>query len=201
MKKFWNGKSSVNKLKLCKKIIAKIIRNCLAVMFFCIICYVFVMEKFSHLAISLLLLRIFSSNMKKLTIRKATHATWSIQPFLLCLQWFWIVLFFWVLLTHICAVKGWPFRKQHILDSSKCKKMRILNLKKNGRKFFKRVENTVGKGEIAHYEQFLLFPQGFQKTCTADTSKSDKGLSSERNWICVFSRKYIPRVSRGKDQL
>ena len=37
------------------------------------------------------------------------------------------------------------------------------------RKFSKRVENTVGKGEIARYEQFLLFPQCFQKTCTADT--------------------------------
>ena len=33
----------------------------------------------------------------------------------------------------------------------------------------KRVENTVEKGEIARYEQFLLFPQCFQKTCTADT--------------------------------
>ena len=31
------------------------------------------------------------------------------------------------------------------------------------------VDNTVGKGEIAYYEQFLLFPQCFQKTCTADT--------------------------------
>ena len=40
---------------------------------------------------------------------------------------------------------------------------------KNGRKFSKQVENTVGKGEIARYEQFLLFPQCFQKTCTADT--------------------------------
>ena len=30
------------------------------------------------------------------------------------------------------------------------------------------VENTVGKGEIARYEQFILFPQCFQKTCTAD---------------------------------
>ena len=38
----------------------------------------------------------------------------------------------------------------------------------NGRKFSKQEENTVGKGEIAHYEQFLLFPQCFQKTCTAD---------------------------------
>ena len=41
----------------------------------------------------------------------------------------------------------------------------------NGRKFSKWVENTVGKGEIAHYEQFLLFPQGFQKTCMTDTYK------------------------------
>ena len=39
----------------------------------------------------------------------------------------------------------------------------------NGRKFPKRVENTVGKGEIARYEQFLLFSQCFQKTHDADT--------------------------------
>ena len=31
-----------------------------------------------------------------------------------------------------------------------------------GKKLSKRVENTMGKGEIAHYE-FLLFPQCFQK--------------------------------------
>ena len=36
----------------------------------------------------------------------------------------------------------------------------------NGKKFSKGVENTVRKGEIAHYEQFLLFPQSFEKTCT-----------------------------------
>ena len=30
-------------------------------------------------------------------------------------------------------------------------------------------ENTIGKGEIAHYEQLLLFPQGFLKTCSTDT--------------------------------
>ena len=34
--------------------------------------------------------------------------------------------------------------------------------------FSKTVENTVGKGEIARYEQCLLFPQCFQKTCSAD---------------------------------
>ena len=41
----------------------------------------------------------------------------------------------------------------------------------NGRKFSKRVENTVGKGEIAHYVQFLLFPQCFQKVCFPEASK------------------------------
>ena len=39
----------------------------------------------------------------------------------------------------------------------------------NGRKFSKRVENIVGKGEIARHEQFLLFPQCFQNICTVDT--------------------------------
>ena len=48
----------------------------------------------------------------------------------------------------------------------------------NGRKFFKRVENTVGKGETARYEQFLPFPQVFQKTCIADMLK--QGLLWER---------------------
>ena len=39
----------------------------------------------------------------------------------------------------------------------------------NGRMSSERAENNVGKGEIALYEQFLLFPQCFQKTSTADT--------------------------------
>ena len=30
------------------------------------------------------------------------------------------------------------------------------------KKFSKQLENTVGIGEIAHYEQFLLFPQCFK---------------------------------------
>ena len=57
-----------------------------------------------------------------------------------------------------------PFPKQQILDSSKLKEFADDNSKtdENGRKFNQRVENTVGKGEIAHYEQFLLFPQCFQ---------------------------------------
>ena len=41
----------------------------------------------------------------------------------------------------------------------------------NGRKLSKRIENTVGNGEIARYEQFLLFPQCFQKACFTGASK------------------------------
>ena len=58
-----------------------------------------------------------------------------------------------------------------ILNSSKLKYFADDNFKfdENGRKFIKWVENTVGKGEIARYEQFLLFPQCFQETSIADT--------------------------------
>ena len=64
-----------------------------------------------------------------------------------------------------------PFPKRLILGSSKLKEFAEDNFKldENGCKFSKKVENTVGKGEIARYEQFLLFSQCFQKTCTADT--------------------------------
>ena len=34
-----------------------------------------------------------------------------------------------------------------------------------------RVENIVGKGEIARYKQFLLFPQCFKKLSVVDVSK------------------------------
>ena len=64
-----------------------------------------------------------------------------------------------------------PFPNNKFLDSSKLKEFadNSFNFDENDRKLFKQVENTVGKGEIACYEQFLLFPQCFQKTCTADT--------------------------------
>ena len=63
------------------------------------------------------------------------------------------------------------FSKRQILDSPKLKELADDNFKfdENGRKFSKWVENTVERGEIARIEQFLLFPQCFQKTCTADT--------------------------------
>ena len=60
------------------------------------------------------------------------------------------------------------FPKRQSLDSSKLKELSGNNFKfdENGRKFSKLLENTVGKGEIACNELFLLFPQCFQKTCT-----------------------------------
>ena len=33
------------------------------------------------------------------------------------------------------------------------------------------IENIVGKGEIARYEQFLLFPRCFQKLYVVDATK------------------------------
>ena len=58
-----------------------------------------------------------------------------------------------------------------ILDSSKLKVFADDTFKvgENGGKLSERVENDVGKGQIARYEQFCLFPQCFQKTCNADT--------------------------------
>ena len=54
-----------------------------------------------------------------------------------------------------------------ILDWSKLKQSADDNFKfdEETRKLSKRAENTEGKGEIARYEQFLLFPQYFQKAC------------------------------------
>ena len=77
----------------------------------------------------------------------------------------------------------------------------------NGKKFFKRVKNTGGKGEIARHEQFLFFPQGFQMeiagyeqlllfphlfqmTCTADMEKQElvwKRVHSDLSKILSFS--------------
>ena len=56
-----------------------------------------------------------------------------------------------------------PFPNGIILDPSKLKEFADDNSKfnENGRKFSVELENTVGIGEIARYEQFLLYPQGF----------------------------------------
>ena len=66
-----------------------------------------------------------------------------------------------------------PISRRQILDSSKLKTFVDDNFEfdENGTQLSKWVENTVGKEEIAHYEQFLLFPQCFQKACFPGASK------------------------------
>ena len=66
-----------------------------------------------------------------------------------------------------------PITRRQILDSSELKEFADNNFKfdETGRKLSKQVENTVGKGEIARYEQFLLFPQCFQEACFPGASK------------------------------
>ena len=59
-----------------------------------------------------------------------------------------------------------------ILDRSKLKQSADDNFKfdENSRKFSTRVENTVSKGKIVRYEQFLLCPL-FSKACFPGASK------------------------------
>ena len=68
----------------------------------------------------------------------------------------------------------YPFPERQMLDSSTLKEFADdnFNFDKYCRKFLKRAENTVGIGEIARFEQFLLFRWCFQKTYTADTKKT-----------------------------
>ena len=72
-----------------------------------------------------------------------------------------------------CMLPDLTITRRQILDSSKLKEFADDNFKfdENGRKLSKQVENTVGKGEIALYEQFLIFPQCFQKACFPGASK------------------------------
>ena len=76
-----------------------------------------------------------------------------------------------------------------MLDSPKLKEFADDNFRfdKNGKKLSKWVENAVGKGEIARYEQFLLFPQCFQK---ASFPGASKGVIV---WEWVKQKKYIRR--------
>ena len=80
-----------------------------------------------------------------------------------------------------------PFLKWQILNSSKRKslQMTISSLVKMAGSFPIGQKTLVGKGEIARYEQFLLFPKHFQKTFTADRRKNlglcRKGLDTISN--------------------
>ena len=78
------------------------------------------------------------------------------------------------MITEGCAAQFFPAVTLSQTTNFRLPKLKVFaedNFKfdENSRKFSKRVENTVRKGEFAHQEQFLFFPQCFQKTCNADT--------------------------------
>ena len=77
---------------------------------------------------------------------------------------------------HLLILKHKPITRRQILDPSKLKEFADDNFKFDeiGRKLSKQVENTAGKGEIARYEQFLLFPQCFQKACFPNSQRRQK---------------------------
>ena len=77
------------------------------------------------------------------------------------------------------------FPIQQILDYSKLKELADYNFKFDdyGRKFLKRVENTVEKGEVVRYKRFLFFPLCCQKTYTADI----RGFFAK--WITTLGKK------------
>ena len=77
-----------------------------------------------------------------------------------------IVQYNWSCMGHF---NPFPNNKFYTLPNSKGSQTTISHFDENSRKSSKQVENTVAKGEIACYKQFLLFPHCFQKTCTADT--------------------------------
>ena len=72
--------------------------------------------------------------------------------------------------TFVCIK---PLPDDKILDSFKSKEFADDNFKfdENGRKLSKKLENTVGKGEIARYAEFHLFPQCFQRVVSPGHQK------------------------------
>ena len=74
------------------------------------------------------------------------------------------------------------------LDSSKLKEFADGNFKfdENGRKLSKQVENTVGNGEIASYEQFLLSHSVFKRLVSQGRQKEslcENGLNASSKSI------------------
>ena len=82
----------------------------------------------------------------------------------------------------------------------------------NGRKLSKRVENTVRKGEIARYEQFLFFPQCFQRACFPGASKGvilwewvnvphNRNLTLSQTSPCFICLRISLENTQGKGQI
>ena len=90
--------------------------------------------------------------------------------------------------------------KRQVLDSSKFTQFADEKYKfdENGRKFSKRVENTLGKGEMARYEQFLIFPTVFSKDLYCNKGLSGKGLKSILSVIRLNHGSFTSRKFKGQ---
>ena len=92
-----------------------------------------------------------------------------------------------------------PLPDEKILDWSKLKQFADDNFKfdENGTKFFN-LENTVGKREIARYEQFFLFPQCFQQACLPGgrqkVSLCGNGLTTQFLFLMTLGRKPFENI-------
>ena len=75
-----------------------------------------------------------------------------------------------------------------------------MNLMENGRKLSKSVEKTAGKGEIARYEQFLFFPQCFQKDlyCTDVKTRACLGKGYARAAVCLEGESVMNEPTNNK---
>ena len=84
------------------------------------------------------------------------------------------------------GIHGMNPNDTEILDFSKLRGLADDNSEfdENGKRFSKRIENTVEKRKIARHEQFLLFPHCFQETRSSDTQSNwlfGKGLTRLKN--------------------
>ena len=82
-----------------------------------------------------------------------------------------------------------PLPDDKILDWSKLKQFADYNFKfdENSKKFSKRVENSVGQGENARYEQFLLSHSVFKRLASQGRQKVSlcgNGLKVDEYGIC-----------------
>ena len=93
--------------------------------------------------------------------KKVKLLKWAISPFS---TMFSIQYVSWYPLTHYQTTNFRLVQTERV-----CR--RQFQIWRKWQKVIKTVENTVGKGEIACYEQFLLFPQCFQKACFPGASK------------------------------
>ena len=66
----------------------------------------------------------------------------------------------------------------------------------NGRKLSKRVENTVGKGEIARYEQFLLSHSVFKRLVSQGRQKVTLCGNGLIHKLVVNMGKYLPKKGK-----